>query len=682
METQPKFDIRRSSSVPNETHNRKLLYNHNNNSVQRTTVTNTEDSTSSSKRGSINTRPLSSCSSKTQNETTVINQFPMPPSSTEANRNQLNTRIPTKQLTHSDSPTSSSESSATIGHGVTHGSQVSDVNNNDHIKPAENNASELPVVFPVIDEKKMELSDLLQAQIQKMALNEDLVLLQRTVDRMQQQRATDLEEHLTRVKEQKKTEKEILEQINLTKQRLELAIAGKLFTCNQQQSQGSSSSAAADPQPKPSNSTNTARHSKFKIPKDDAYQPQQEENYYQRQRNQRSNRYDNENGTYFPDLGSGRANFEFMANQHYPYHPHYEYPYDGNMMYGGFIDSPPKMRMNPSRRYHPPPLQQEYASARPRSKSMESQWFNPNYMDPQDQKQEQRFYQQYMHNNQPEMISDLDNHQFTPTNRSRKSSLLSLRSDISESNNEKVVGVDLKDEPVNLTKEDPAVASSSEEYNEKRRQHRRHNSGGGHFRSTITKSSKTRRPNAPPPMMYPAGAFVGGPPPPPHLFDRERIKMRPPPPPSFGYSNMPPPPPPLGNEYFSHMPPPQHMSPRFMAAFAADDQQQQHQQPSWSMGIGQWGPPQPQNMYGMPPPPRPDNTINPGGGGASNGLPDQQPPSQDQPPFNSSGGSRRFNSAAAAGVVGQQPPHSSMHHPQYTTQQHGYLSMYSDRIYL
>ncbi|KAI8378416.1 hypothetical protein BD560DRAFT_390314 [Blakeslea trispora] len=71
--------------------------------------------------------------------------------------------------------------------------------------------------------------ELIKSQIQKMALNEDLLDLKRTVDRMQQERVSDLQEHLSRLEEQKKRENEIMEQINATRERLEMAIADRLL---------------------------------------------------------------------------------------------------------------------------------------------------------------------------------------------------------------------------------------------------------------------------------------------------------------------------------------------------------------------------------------------------------------------------------------------------------------------
>lgn len=658
----------RSNSVPNEIHKRKSLYSYNNDNIQRTIVTNTEEE---SMYGSLDTR-TSSSSSKSQNKMIAMNQFPIPPLTEYRSQLNITMSLPTKALDEENSRQSSSESLATIGHGVTHASRMSNVNNNDHTKLVENIASESPAAFPVIDEKKM---DLLQAQIQKMALNEDLVLLQRTVDRMQHQHATDMETYLTKAKEQKEREEEILEQIHLTKQQLEMAIAGKMFAEGQQQ-QGPFSSAVAaaavadndhDHKPKPSTSTNTARKTKLKASKDDTYQSLQEEKHYQRQKNRRSfpssYQYDNDNNVPYPSYD--RDNFEVMGSQHYPYHCHYGYPYHENGMGIGSIDSPPRMRLDSSRRY-PPPMQQqqEHRNVKYQSKSIRSQWQNADHGNPHEQQQQQ------MHDNEP----DLGYHQFVPTNRSRKSSLHSLRSDdVSLSNHEKVVGIDLKDEPI--VKEDPAVAISSEEEIKKKRQHRRSNSGGP-FRpvnTTNSRSSSTKRPDAPP-MMQHHGTFVGGPPPPPYFFDRERMKARLPPPPSlpppsFAYNNALPPP---GMEHFGRMPPPpQKMSPRFMTAFAADEQQQQqqhYQQPPWHMGMGQWGPLPSQNMYNIPPPP--NKVSNESDDLRSNSLANRQPPCQDQLPFNgrSDGGNRRF-SHAATGTLGQQPTH----HPQQTAHPMSYF---------
>lgn len=69
----------------------------------------------------------------------------------------------------------------------------------------------------------------IQTQIQKMALKEDLLELKRTLDMMEQQRNLDREDLMSRVMEQKIVEKEIFEQINSTKQRLEDAISRNLI---------------------------------------------------------------------------------------------------------------------------------------------------------------------------------------------------------------------------------------------------------------------------------------------------------------------------------------------------------------------------------------------------------------------------------------------------------------------
>ncbi|CAO3615022.1 unnamed protein product [Mucor hiemalis] len=136
-------------------------------------------------------------------------------------------------------PASSSDSSATVGivgHDVVTPTTQSRLTNNNDKPPGTQLSSEQPA----LSQNNNNILELLETttgghsvaistmQKQQMTLTDDLEELKRTVDRMQQQRVSDREEHLSRVKEQKLREKEILEQIHLTKQKLEMAIAGKL----------------------------------------------------------------------------------------------------------------------------------------------------------------------------------------------------------------------------------------------------------------------------------------------------------------------------------------------------------------------------------------------------------------------------------------------------------------------
>ncbi|EIE86268.1 hypothetical protein RO3G_10979 [Rhizopus delemar RA 99-880] len=86
-----------------------------------------------------------------------------------------------------------------------------------------------PPTETLSEPSSQDLLKAIQAQMQKMALKEDLLELKRTLDMMEQQRNLDREDLMSRVMEQKIVEKEIFEQINSTKQRLEDAISGNLI---------------------------------------------------------------------------------------------------------------------------------------------------------------------------------------------------------------------------------------------------------------------------------------------------------------------------------------------------------------------------------------------------------------------------------------------------------------------
>jgi len=423
------------------------------------------------------------------------------------------------------------------------------------------------------------LTEMLQSEIKKMALNEDLLELKRTVDRMQQQRVSDLEDHLTRVAEQKLREMEILEQIKQTKQRLDMAIAERMFTNENPKEQDLDQRLSKQPNDdqvpvmKSSNSTNTTRSNKLRSSTSASggsnanvrrQHPQQPAANRQRSRRSLPSAYQRlpAQNEYFPDMS--KPNFEF------DYPPQFGYPQEYNpeldvmrMMNGNqsqFVD--PFAMDSPRERYT---HRKSSLQRRPRSKSMESQW--------QDQLDQDQYYmqQQHPHPPYPNMYEDGDFYYATPRTRSRKSSLRSAKSSSSDSdNNENNKKSDLHDnfdqaaastangEGI-ATDKKPVSARQQEMGSDEDRHHAtRHRSGNGRFRRGHPHPGNMG--NMPPNMF----AYPNGLPPLPHLIDRERMKMRPPPPPPhYGYNNMPPPP---GNEYFSYMPPSQRISPRMMAA--------------------------------------------------------------------------------------------------------------------
>lgn len=626
----------------------------------------------------------------TNSNEAVIQEFPLPLSnvySTEdTNRNltpineynNISTTpipIPTKKKV-SRPPTSSSGSSATVGHDVTH-SQSRFVNNNSDKPPGtllQTVSSESSAFNQNNNNNRMDsLTEMLQTEIKKMALNEDLIELKRTVDRMQQQRVSDLEDHLTRVAEQKLREKEILEQIKLTKQKLDMAIAERMFTNNNKEEEEANQRLPMQPADvnvplmKSSNSTNTIRSNKLKSSasvsggaasdsgnnNSSRYNQQQQQQQQQpttnRQRNRRSfpsayQRLPAQN-EYFPDMS--KPNFDFSYPSQYGYPQDYNPEIDMMRMMNGsqnhFAD--PFGMDSPGLRYS---RRKASLQRRPRSKSMESQW-----------QEQQELENQYMqqHHQHPDMYQDGDLYYPTPRTRSRKSSLRSAKSSSSDSdnnNNKKSDFHDNFDQPATTNEEEKRSTSGRQPEmgsDEDRHHSARHRNGSGRFRRGHPHPGNMG--NMPPNMF----GYPNGPPPLPHPMDRERMKMRPPPPPPhYGYNNMPPPPPP-GNEYFSYMPPSQRISPRMMAALAADEQNQQQQQQPY--GGYQWG----QGMYGMPPPPPPDNAST----GAN--LTCEQ---QDQPAF----GVRRFPPPPPSATGGQQQSASLQQTPQPPPPPQGYFNVW------
>ncbi|RCH80126.1 hypothetical protein CU098_003271, partial [Rhizopus stolonifer] len=272
------------------------------------------------------------------------------------------------------------------------------------------------------------MTELIQSQMKKMALNEDLLELKRTVDRIQQERASDLEEHVTRIKEQKKREKEILDQINMTNQRLEMAIAGKLFH------QPESDAENKTPTLKPSHST----------------QKEQRKNRYHRPRpypssHHRPSFYEQQDvNPYFPDNMNPLAFDDFLPpplpylqqqEEYLPYDPRYEF-----MMMRNGIPPPLEFMMEAPL---DPSSSSQFRKNRNRSKSLESKWPPHEMMFDSDPS----FYHQEM---RPFVPSD--SMPPTPRSRSRKSSLHSAKSNLSDHENDAMprhkMGVELHDNPV------------------------------------------------------------------------------------------------------------------------------------------------------------------------------------------------------------------------------------------
>ncbi|CAO3631267.1 unnamed protein product [Mucor fragilis] len=603
----------------------------------------------------------------------VIQEFPLPPSSLYTTTEDMHsgnlpsiheyntiksTTPPTKKRV-SRPPTSSSGSSATVGHDVTH-SQNRHINNNSDKPPGsllQTISSESPAFHQNNNNSRMDsLTEMLQSEIKKMALNADLLELKRTVDRMQQQRVADLEDHLTRVAEQKLREMEILEQIKQTKQRLDMAIAEKMFTNKNSEEQDVPKPPKDDQAPamKSSSSTNTTRSNKLRSGGSTSanaaasnshvrhQHPQQPAVNKQRNRRSLPSAYQRlpAQNEYFPDMNKPSFEFDYPPQFGYPqdYDPEFDMMRMMNASQGQFVD--PFAMDSPRGRYT---HRKSSLKRRPRSKSMESQWQEQLDQDQHYMQQQQQQQQQHPHPPYPDMYPDGNFYYATPRTRSRKSSLRSAKSSSSDSDNNNSNKNDNFDQAhansangeESAMGEKPASARQQEMESDEDRQHAaRHRSGSGRFRRGHPHPGAMG--NMPPNMF----AYPNGLPPLPHLMDRDRMKMRPPPPPPYGYNNMPPPPPP-GNEYFSYMPPSQRISPRMMAALAADEQnQQQQQQQQQSYGGYQWG-----------------------------------PPPQDQQAF----GNRRFPPPPPS-AAGQQQPNSLQQTPPAPPQ--GYISMYGERIYM
>ncbi|KAI7892622.1 uncharacterized protein EV154DRAFT_504315 [Mucor mucedo] len=641
-------------------------------------------------------------------------------------------------------PSSSSASSATIGLAVTPISQSRITNNSD--KPPgnqsqtsepsafvafQNNNNNKNIFMPLENTSRnhsLAISDI-QHNMKKMALNEDLEELKRAVDRMQQQRVSDREEHLNRVKEQKLREKEILDQINLTKQRLEMAIAGKFFMDDLNNTNDADNNAITatigqhqasfedlqppikslngptieeeyitktNPMMKPSTSASSSRS---KTRANLAEAPKSLENRQSdsgrpkglRKQLNSSNRYsyhqESPSESYFPD--ASKTDFEYLNNPHglppqpsfasnkfrygnvRNYHPEMEYM-EGRNRYDLF--DPPRVRN--IRNF---PQQQR----RQRSKSVESQWLPPQEFI--DQQQHIHRLQQQQHELSYSPAEMGDNNRFIPPGRirSRKSSTHSAKSNPSEGTGN---GQDLQNGYHSAAEKDDDDGDGEDD--EMENDTNRHDppevniryNPDGDFPQQFHDDPRLSRNNSgnryrrrPPPHSN------NGPMPPSMMYHNQAFG----PPPHMSHMGMmsdrdrlkmrPPPPlpygynnmPPPGSEYYPYIP--QRVSPRMMAAFN-EDQQWNPPPPHHP----QWGPVN-QNMYGAPPPP-PENigsgTAANSGGAVNGGVNGHH--LQDTPNENNFG--RRYPPTQTVPL--QQTPQQS---------QHGYMGMYPDtshRLYI
>lgn len=640
-------------------------------------------------------------------------------------------------------PSSSSASSATIGLAVTPISQSRIINNSD--KPPgnqsqtsessafvafQNNNNNKNIFMPLENTSRnhsLAISDI-QHNMKKMALNEDLEQLKRTVDRMQQQRVSDREEHLSRVKEQKLREKEILEQINLTKQRLEMAIAGKFFmedltntndadnnaitaTIGQQQTTGLNSLQPSSKGPngptieeeyisktnpimKPSTSASSSK-SKSRVNLTETSKPL--ENFklesgrpkglrkQPNSNNRHSNHHESPVESYFPD--ASKTDFEYLNNPHNPppqqnfasnkfrygnvrnYHPEMEYM-EGRNRYDLF--DPPR-----TRNMRNLPQQQR----RQRSKSVESQWLPPQeFMDHQ-QHMHRLQQQQYELSYSPAELGD--GNRFVPPGRvrSRKSSTHSVKSNPSEGTGN---GQDLHNGYHSAAEKDDDDDGEDAELENDTNRHgpsganSRYNPDGDLSQQYHDDIRLARNNSGNRYRRRPLPHSNNGPMPHSMMYHNQAFV----PPPHMSHMGMmndrerlkmrphPPPPygynniPPPGSEYYPYIP--QRLSPRMMSAFN-EDQQWNPPPPHHP----QWGPGN-QNLYGAPPP-QPENIGNgaANNNGAVNGGVNGHH-LQDTP--NETNFGRRYPPAQAAPL--QQTPQQP---------QHGYMGIYPDtphRLYI
>lgn len=408
--------------------------------------------------------------------------------------------IPTKKKTSSRPPTSSSGSSATVGHDVTHASVNGYINNND--KPPENivspaflsqnsNKNTMSQAVNTVD-AYTSIQELLKREMKKMALNEDLQELKRAVEQMQQDRLLDLQENSTRFEQQKLTDIAMWEHINMANEKLSKLIQDA--EAMQKQKHSTEEPKTATPTLKSSNSTNTTRTNRSRASSNEFTEAPRTS---QRQKSNRRSfpavpnnpRLMND---YFPDMKDRPPEFDFMMVQQYP--PYAFYPPTQEYEEARFGD--PYQESPRSRR----------SGRQQRSKSMDPpQWVPAEMMD------ERNPYLPFPPPDQQMRPMFMD---MPPRTLSRKSSFHSAKSD--------------DDEP-NTNKNDKNGGKQ-----------RPHDSGV---------DDRMRRRYRPPmiplddnglPPMYSNGTAPGAfGPLPPHFA------MEPP----YGY------PPPPGNEYFSYMSP-------------------------------------------------------------------------------------------------------------------------------
>lgn len=617
-------------------------------------------------------------------------------------------------------PASSSASSATIGLNVTPLSQIRTD------KPSGNQTSE-PTAFVSTqnnnNHKALESTSRthslaiseMQHNMKKMALNQDLQDLKRTIDRMQQERISDLQDHLTRVNEQKQREAEILLQIKMTKEQLEKAIAGKLFSDNSNYIkdadlntiQASSSSHHQPeqnkpfvgntieeeymirPQPvlNPSVSTSTAR------PKTNSNQVLKQQENRQQPENNRLQQDRTRGGRRLPNPGNRQDSYHQASEGYFPDVNQADFDY----MYGHPPPPPPPPQQQPffaannnsnnfrnpnMRNYHAdmefmdnvnpfdsPRRDMRTQQRRQRSKSMESQWLPAHEL--LDSHQYQQRAPPQPHNFAYDPTDHTNNYQHAPRARSRKSSTHSAKSNLSDGapirNGN---GRDLQSEYHSAAEEEEdcldANNNPGKENNSSRLAENRRNSDGEQrqFQNEEHRSHnryrRRQQPPPPPPNMHPSLMYPNfGPP--PHMShmgmvndNRDRIKMRPPPP--YGYNNNIT----SGNEYYPYIP--QRVSPRMMAAFTEEQQWNGPHRSQWPN----------QKMYGIPPPPQgvPEN-INGNSGTVNSNAPNAvNGPHHLQDPVNENNFARRYPQTNS---LQQQTPQQS---------QHGYMSMYGDNPHI
>ncbi|KAI8367360.1 hypothetical protein EDC96DRAFT_150636 [Choanephora cucurbitarum] len=389
------------------------------------------------------------------------------PSVKEHNRNHDDNIIPSARL---DSSIIGFTSTDTIEVVQSHSKHTNDSNATTQPDLSFPHAS-----HPNMDNPK-DAVKLIQSQIQKLALNEDLLDLKRTVDRMQQERASDLQEHLARLEEQRKRERDMLDQIHATKERLEKAIADGLFEQENQSPKRSSKPAHNEPSADArsnyrhhhSHRQHTHRHRP--VPVYGASRPWQQPEF----------------NPYFPDLTS-LALDDFMPPPFHPLHYHQNPPTDpslyvsyeelarrrGMMPFDVFMDMPPP---------HPFPFTMRPPSRRNRKRSKST---------------DTPFY----HQERGSFYTAAEELPPTPYSRSRKSSLHSAKSDLSHEAEpsdtlDPSLGVELHDDPVPF---DLSHHPNTKPEN----QHRSSSHQSGHAQWKIKRASRHEpdAPNSHPPFF-------------------------------------------------------------------------------------------------------------------------------------------------------------------------------------